>query len=176
MTTILPNVLFGLRCALKDTNVFPAYLVYGTSLRMPGEFFVNTNHPAPDTNTFVSQLKQKFEQIRPVNMLHKSNRTSFISPELSKATHVFVRHDTVKKPLQMSCDGPFLVIHRTDKNYQMSINGKTVYISIDRLKSAFLPNKDVTKHDHLYTSYKYSADTDQKMEYHTVPKKDHLKI
>ncbi|KAL4090343.1 hypothetical protein QTP88_025200 [Uroleucon formosanum] len=170
-TTILPTVLFGLRCTLKDENVSPAYLVYGTSLRMPGEFFVNSSQPAPDTDTFVSQLQQKFELIRPVNTLHKTSRTTFISPELSKATHVFVRHDAVKKPLQMPYDGPFLVIHRTDKTYQVSINGKTVNISIDRLKPAFLPNEDSTRNDHSYAAFKCSTDIDQQIQRNKVPKK-----
>lgn len=76
--SVLPTVLFGLRCTLKDKNVSPAYLVYGTSLRIPGEFFVNSSQPAPDTDTFVSQLKQKFELIRPINTLHKTNRTTLI--------------------------------------------------------------------------------------------------
>jgi len=169
-TSVLPTVLFGLRCTLKDENVSPAYLVYGTSMRMPGEFFVNSNQPTPNTDTFVSQLKQKFELIRPVSTVHKTSRTTFISPDLSKATHVFVRHDAIKKPLQMPYDGPFRVIHRTDKTYQVDINDKTVNISIDRLKPAFLPNEEDTRHDHSYAAFKCSADIKQQIR-HTNQKK-----
>jgi len=50
-------------------------------------------------------------------MLHKMNRTTFISSEWAKVTHVFVRHDAVKKPLRIPYDGPFLVIHRTDSQH-----------------------------------------------------------
>ncbi|XP_050066078.1 uncharacterized protein LOC126555164 [Aphis gossypii] len=138
---------------------------------MPRECFGNSSQPAPDTDIFVSQLKQKFEPIRPVNALHKTSRTTFISPELSKTTHVFVRHDAIKKPLQMPYDGPYLVIHRADKTYQVNVNGKIVNISIDRLKPAFLPNEHDTKHDHTYATFKCSTDIDQRLKRHAVPKK-----
>ena len=51
----LPMVLLGIRTALKtDLGCSVAELVYGTTLRIPGEFFVSEQtNPAE----FVSQLK-----------------------------------------------------------------------------------------------------------------------
>lgn len=57
--------LLGLRCALKDEGTSTAFLVYGTSLRIPGEFFTNSDVVPPDLNIFLFQLKQKFENIKP---------------------------------------------------------------------------------------------------------------
>lgn len=153
-TTILPTILLGLRCVLKDSNVSPAYLVYGTSIRMPGEFFTNSEYPRTDTNTFITHLKQKFEQIRPIKTDHKSKRTTFIIPELNTATHVFVRHDAIRKPLQKPYDGPYPVLRRTDKYHEVDIKGKPTNISLDRLKPAFLANEDNIQHDHSYSSNK----------------------
>lgn len=146
---VLTPVLLGLRCAIKDTNVSAAYLVYGTSLRIPGEFFTS-NIDTPDEDTFVSHLKQKFEKIKPVQVSHKSTRSTFVSTELQKTSHVFVRFDAVKKPLQMPYDGPFMVLERMDKYYKVDIKGKPTVISIDRLKPAFMAYEDDTQHDHSY--------------------------
>ena len=42
---------------------------------------------------------------------------------LSTATHVFIRHDAVRKPLQPPYDGPYPVIKGTDKHFTIDING-----------------------------------------------------
>ena len=52
--------------------------------------------------------------------------------------HVFIRRDSVKKPLEQPYDGPFKILSRTDKYYTLDINGKWDTVSIDRLKAAHL--------------------------------------
>lgn len=69
---ILPPILLGLRCALKDEGTSAAFLVYGTSLQIPGAFFTNSDAIPPDLNIFWSQLKQKFKYIKTTQILHKS--------------------------------------------------------------------------------------------------------
>lgn len=147
---VLPPVLLGLRCAMRDNKISAAYLVYGTSLRIPGEFFTSNTNTPPDEDTFILQLKRKFEHIRPVEVTHKSTQNTFVSPELPKASHVFIRFDAVKKPLQMPYDGPFEVLQRMDKFYKVDVRGKPTTISIDRLKPAFLAYENDTQHDHPY--------------------------
>ena len=66
------------------------------------------------------------------------HRPLHVSDILSKCTHVFVRRDAVKKPLQQPYDGPFRVLTRTDKHFTVDCNGRHSVISIDRLKPAFL--------------------------------------
>ena len=66
------------------------------------------------------------------------HKTTHIPPALSTCTHVFVRVDAVKKPLQPPYNGPYRVIKRTAKFFFLEINGKQDSVSIDRLKAAFL--------------------------------------
>ena len=58
-----------------------------------------------------------------------------MSDKLSTATHVFVRRDAVRKPLQPPYDGPYLVLKRTDKHFTVSRHDT---VSVDRLKPAYL--------------------------------------
>ena len=62
---------------------------------------------------------------------------TFIHPSLSKSSHVFIRWDSVKQPLQRLYDGPYKVLHRTDKYFTIDTNGTHDTISIDRLKAAY---------------------------------------
>ena len=68
---------------------------------------------------FINQLKTPIP----------TNRNSHIP---ASATHVFVRHDAVRKPLQPPYDGPFRIIKRTDKHFTLDLNGRHDRVSIDR--------------------------------------------
>lgn len=74
---ILPSILLRLRCALKETNVSAENLVYGSLLRLPWEFFINSNSTPPDVDTFISQLKHKFEYTEQVKIAYKSSRKKY---------------------------------------------------------------------------------------------------
>ena len=137
----LPLILLGIRTALKeDISSTAAEMVYGTTLRLPGEFFTPSPPTSlPDPVDFISKLKQHFKHIHPISP-RPVQRTSHISDGLSTATHVFIRQDGVRKPLQPPYNGPFPVISRTDKHFTISLNGRNDTISIDRLKPAHLDN------------------------------------
>ena len=56
--TSLPMVLLGIRSALKDDlHCTAAELVYGTSLRLPGDFFSPSPDSAADPASYVTRLK-----------------------------------------------------------------------------------------------------------------------
>ncbi len=57
---------------------------------------------------------------------------------LRSATHVFVRHDAVRKPLQPLYDGSYRVLDRYDRFYTLDLNGRTDSVSVDRLKPAHI--------------------------------------
>ena len=137
----LPLILLGIRTALKeDISSTAAEMVYGTTLRLLGEFFTPSPPTSlPDPVDFISKLKQHFKHIHPISP-RPVQRTSHISDGLSTATHVFIRQDGVRKPLQPPYNGPFPVISRTDKHFTISLNGRNDTISIDRLKPAHLDN------------------------------------
>ena len=134
----LPWVLLGIRSALKeDLQCTTAELVYGTTLRLPGEFI----HPsAPDSSTdpanFVKRLKTTMSQLQPTQVREQPQRATYLPSALTTCTHVFVRRDAVKKPLQPPYDGPYRVLDRQDKYYTLDMRGRKDTVSIDRLKPA----------------------------------------
>jgi len=135
----LPLILLGIRKALKEDLKFTtAEMVYGTTLRLPGEFFTpSTTDSLPDPSNFIHQLKTHFQTVRPTApRIHQG--PSHISDGLSTATHVFIRCDGVRKPLQPPNDGPYPIVKRTDKHFTIALNGRNDTVSIKRLKPAHL--------------------------------------
>ena len=63
--------------------------------------------------------------------------------------YIFMRYDSVKKPLQLPYDGPFLVLNWTDKHFTLDMAGKKRVVSLDRLKLAYM---DTTLHSTDYNS------------------------
>lgn len=145
-TEILPTVLLGLRMTLReDLNTTPSELVYGQSIRLPGEFFVsspdNINH-----QDFIKHLKQAMQRISPKPTQCHGQPKIFIHPELDKCSHVFLRFDAVRAPLRPPYDGPFPVLEKSDKTFKILKDGKVTVVSIDRVKPAFLlPDNFINK-------------------------------
>lgn len=165
----LPLVLLGLRSSiLPEVNASAAELVYGTTIRLP----VDLIHDSPgcqDPHSFLMKLKEHAKQIRPVPTRHHSFANVFVHPELPVATHVFVRHDAVRKPLQPTYDGPYKVLNAGEKFFKLDLPQGPQNVSLDRLKPAFLlrdpeapsglllndrssPSEDITAGDILPTT------------------------
>ena len=138
-TELLPLILLSIRCTLKqDLQCTPAQLVYGTTLRLPGQFFT----PSPidkqlDPTIYADRLSSYMRQLRPVSPRPQSP-AFHVPSNLNTCTHVFVRHDAVRKPLDPPYDGPYKVLCRQAKCFVLDINGHRKTITIDRLKPAFL--------------------------------------
>ena len=87
----------GIRAAFKeDVGATTAEMVYGESIRLPGELLVEGTKT--DMSQFVTQLKQKLEQIRPTAPSKHGTMTIFVFKDLVSASHVFVRYDGLKNP------------------------------------------------------------------------------
>ncbi|VDP24440.1 unnamed protein product [Schistosoma curassoni] len=56
--------------------------------------------------------------------------------ELSTCSNVFIRVDSVRKPLQQPYEGPFHVISSHEKTFKADQHGRVEIVSIDRLKPA----------------------------------------
>ncbi|VDP48545.1 unnamed protein product [Schistosoma curassoni] len=56
--------------------------------------------------------------------------------ELVTCSHVFIRVDSVRKPLQQPYEGIFRVIARHEKTFKVDRHGRVEIVSIDRLKPA----------------------------------------
>uniref|UniRef100_A0A1X7VKM7 Reverse transcriptase n=1 Tax=Amphimedon queenslandica TaxID=400682 RepID=A0A1X7VKM7_AMPQE len=138
-TESLPLVLLGIRTALKgDLHCTAAELIYGMSLRLPGEFFSPSAAPVAPDETYITRLKQYVRTLHAVPTRTHSSHTSFIDNSLFSTSHVFIRRDSAKRPLEQPYDGPFKVLSRSDKHFIVDINGKQDAVSIDRLKAAHL--------------------------------------
>ena len=63
-----------------------------------------------------------------------------MSDALATTTHVFIRRDAARTPLQPPYDGPYSVLERMDKHFTVDIYGRKEMVSIHRLKPAHLDN------------------------------------
>ena len=88
-TESLPLVLLGVRTQLKeDLKCTAAELVYGTTLRLPGEFFDDSKAEAtPDPTSYVTRLKgmMKVLQATPVRKQQPCTNT-YVSSNLKSCT------------------------------------------------------------------------------------------
>lgn len=136
---ILPTVLLGLRTSIRlDTDTSPAEFLYGTTLRMPGEFFTTENF-APDPHFFLEEFREHMRTIKPVPVPHHDRRKIFTFKKLQTCSHVFLRTDAVKKPLENPYRGPFKVLERTsDRVFKIDVQGVSTSVSVERLKPAHL--------------------------------------
>lgn len=139
----LPTVLLGLRnCFKEDLRASPAEMLYGSTLRIPGEFFFEENHPA-DPEIFLEKHRIFMREIKSRPAAHHNKKTPFYHKNLYDCSHVWVRDDAVQKSLQAPYSGPFLIVNRiNDYLFAVNIAGKVGNVSTERLKPAFLP-KDV---------------------------------
>ncbi|BHF63738.1 hypothetical protein SprV_0200673200 [Sparganum proliferum] len=133
-----PLMLLGIRSSVReDIQCTAAELVYGTPLRLPGEFVQSSTTTTYIPSTFVQQLKQRMAQLRPTPTRLTSKRV-FVHKDLKSVPFVFARHEAVRKFLCPSYDGPYEVLQRMDKCYVIQKAERNDTVSIDRLKSAYL--------------------------------------
>ncbi|XP_071037908.1 uncharacterized protein [Parasteatoda tepidariorum] len=134
----LPLVLLGLMTAVrKDWNFSSTELVYGQTLRVRGEFFTNSGKDISQSE-LISQLRKAFREVKPIASVWHVKRVVYVPKDLQTCTHVFVRYDAVRRPLQPPYDGPYSVLQRKSKIYLLQISTKKKWIFIDRLKPAYL--------------------------------------
>ncbi|XP_015522352.1 uncharacterized protein LOC124295444 [Neodiprion lecontei] len=146
---LLPTVLLELRTVYKeDIKASPAEMTFGTTLRIPGDFFVNAELPA-EPEIFLEKHREYMKAIRPTPTSHHIKAKIFIQQELQSCSHVFLRLDEVKPPLKPPYSGPHLVKKcLDDRRFVINIDGDEKTVSIERLKPAFLA-KDDSASDHV---------------------------
>lgn len=139
-TEVLPTILLGIRAAWReDLQSTAAELVYGETLRLPGEFLAPRGRGSPSLpRDFVGKLREHFATIAPTHGSNHSTKQIFVFKDLATAEQVFLRNDTVRSILQPPYDGPYKVLKRGTRTFVLDIRGKSTTVSIDRLKPAYL--------------------------------------
>ena len=91
-TESLPLVLLGIRTAVKeDLKCSTAEMVYGITLRLPGELFVSTpSNTVSDPLSYVDTLKDIMNQLQFQKPRSSPSNPTFIHKDLTDCTHVFV--------------------------------------------------------------------------------------
>ena len=138
----LSLVLLSLRAAVKaDQPLSPAELTLGCPLRLPGEFvdpaLIRTNMDAASPDDTVTRMRQFLQSQQPAPP-RPSGGTCFIPPGLSSCTHVFLRCDRVRRPLESPYTGPYEVLRRREKTLTINVGGEPNVVSVDRVKPAYL--------------------------------------
>lgn len=138
---ILPTVLLGLRTSFKeDLKASTAEMLYGVTLRLPGEFFLNEELP-DNPQMYIEKFREHMRRIRPVPTAHHIKGKPFVHKTLYSCTHVFVRVDAMRKSLDAPYEGPFPIIERlTDHVFKIDYKGIATNMSTERLKPAFFEN------------------------------------
>ncbi|CAK1591628.1 unnamed protein product [Parnassius mnemosyne] len=138
---VLPWVLLGIRSAWKeDLQSSAAELVYGEPLRLPGQFFSPNPTTETDPTTVAGRLRAHVSRLtpQPTSWHGSSSRIFYVPKDLRTSTHVFVRQGPARRPLEAPYSGPFKVVRRDSKTFDVEIQGRTQRISIDRLKPAYV--------------------------------------
>ncbi|XP_057339379.1 uncharacterized protein LOC130676888 [Microplitis mediator] len=106
-TQILSTALLGLRTSFKeDIHATPVEMLYGTCLRVPGEFFVTAKLPG-EPQIFVEKHRESMRGLRPTPTAHYNKARIYILKNLDTCSHVFVRCDHVKASLEASYIRPY---------------------------------------------------------------------
>ncbi|CAH8622651.1 unnamed protein product [Dicrocoelium dendriticum] len=163
-TEALPMILLGIRSALKaDLHTSSAEM--NIPLRRELRSAVSHEH-APYQITDVRKQRCK----------------SFVPQDLLHCAYVFLRVDSLRRPLERPYEGPLKVLKRKDRVFVIDRHGKLEIVSIDRLKVAHVepeidddsrppsdestqpmiddpPTSDATKHSLTNTSDSVPADS-----------------
>ncbi|GFX13333.1 integrase catalytic domain-containing protein [Trichonephila clavipes] len=125
-TEVVPIILLGLRASLKeDILCTPAELVFGTTIRLPGEMF-DSSKPDDDVVNFVSKLKSHMQSLH-LNHQNTIANVQFLSIQDCWKQHMFFfSRDMLRRPLQQPYDGPFKVLQRKDKVFSLTSMNETL--------------------------------------------------
>ena len=95
--------------------------------------FISTASTDVDAASYVEQLKATMRHLQATPPQESDRSKVHITKNLTSSSHVLVRHDAVRKPLQQPYDGPFKVLLRSDKYFTLDINSRKDTVSVDQL-------------------------------------------
>jgi len=128
----LPWILLGLRAAPKeDSNISSAELVFGSPLTLPGEFLDSEEPPAAE---FLARMQASPFLPPPTRPLSYAEVAASPAKPLLEADFVYIRKGGSIPPLSQLYAGPYQVVRRRRKFFELMVGGKSQVVSVDRLK------------------------------------------
>ena len=128
-----------------DIGASPAELVFGTTLRILGEFVLPEDF-SPHPHIFLEEFREHMRKVKPVPAAQKYKQKAFIFKELSSCCHVFLR-DHARKALERPYIGPHKVLNRpSDRVFETKVDGASRHVSVENVKLAHFLRDDI---DHL---------------------------
>lgn len=128
-------------------------LCTATVLGIRGEFLAPFDNTSPvDRLDYASRLRIAFECINPCLRGSRPHNNAFISTDLPHCTHVFVRYDAIRKPLQPPCGGSHHILQRNSKHVTLKIKDRHNVTSLNHDNPAYLDNVLVSEAFHPHTS------------------------
>ena len=139
-------VFLGIRSAVKERlGRSAAEMIYGTTLRLPGEF---TKQYTVDANTdlenYSDKLRVAMSRLRLCPPRDTQQHNIFQFKEIATCTHVFLRRIAIAPPLTAPYDGPYKVVARSGRVMKILVKGKVETVSLDRVKPAHLECETTT--------------------------------
>ncbi|KAJ8916801.1 hypothetical protein NQ315_005806, partial [Exocentrus adspersus] len=95
---------------------------------------------AQETDNELRELQRSGKtslQLHHNKFVRHGSRKTFVFKDLATCSHMFVRADGSKDLCNSHMRAPHLVLARQDKFFKLSIRGREVTVSIDRLKPAY---------------------------------------
>ena len=145
-TITLPAVLLGVRLAVKERlGRSVAEMIYGTTLRLPGEFTKQYNVDAnTDLENYSDKLRVAMSRLRLCPPRDTQQHNIFQFKEIATCTHVFLRRIAIAPPLTAPYDGPYKVVVRSGRVMKILVKGKVETVSLDRVKPAHMECEPTT--------------------------------
>nr|VZI50868.1 unnamed protein product [Spirometra erinaceieuropaei] len=136
-TDHLPLVLLGIRSALKaDLDCSAVELVFGDTGRLARVMVSPTPRGAVEYPTnFLYRLRQFMRALSQV-LSRSSASPSYLEKDLATCSHIYLRCDRVRRPLELPYDGPFRVFSRGTKTFRIQRDNREEVLNVDRLTAA----------------------------------------
>ena len=138
----LPIVLLGIRSAVNESQFSPFTALTGANMLLPLPLISENIASNEFTSETVRNLAKQMYQLN-MNLTshghHHGTLKSYVPYDLLRCSHVWLRVDRVRRPLEAPYSGPYKVIQRFPKHFTIeTTTGDFHTVSIDRLKPAVI--------------------------------------
>nr|VZI19069.1 unnamed protein product [Spirometra erinaceieuropaei] len=130
---VTAEILFALRL---DTGCSAAELVFGVTVQLPGEMVSPTLRGVVEENTNLVHRLRQFIRTRAPVPSGSYTSPSHLDKDWATCSHVYLRCDRVRRPLEQPYDGPFRVRSRGTKTFRIQRANLEEFLSVERPKAS----------------------------------------